>query len=244
MPRPRRIGFSGVFAARARAAPHPSDRLNRTRTIINSTMTLFDITLPMTRDLAPWPGDVPYDFRLGWKMAEGASVNVGALSTSVHSGTHADAPFHFLPHGATIEQLDPAIFVGPALVIDVTGRERITIADLPQENLRDTPRVLFKTNSWRDTTRFPDRIPVMERGLPTELKRRGVILIGVDVPSVDELDSKDLPIHHELGACGIQIVENLYLRDVPAGRYELIALPLKLAGADGAPVRALLRAPP
>jgi arylformamidase len=205
-------------------------------------MTLIDITLPMSNTLAAWPGDTPCDFRLAWKMSQGASVNVGALTSSVHSGTHTDAPFHFLPGGKTIDQLDLTPYVGPAIVVDVRGRDVIGMEDFSREvDYRATPRVLLKTDSWRDITQFPDRIPVMASRVPTALQERGVILIGVDVPSVDALDSKDLPIHHEIGRCGIYILENLNLRDVSPGPYELIALPLKIVGADGAPVRAVLR---
>lgn len=205
-------------------------------------MTLIDITLPMSNALPPWPGDTPCDFRLAWKMSEGASVNVGSLTTSVHSGTHADAPFHFLPDGTTIDQLDLTPFVGPAVVVDVRGRDVIRLEDLPpQIDFRATPRVLLKTESWLDITKFPERIPVLAPGVATSLHERGVILIGVDVPSVDVLDSKDLPVHHEIGRCGIYILENLNLRDVSPGEYELIALPLRIVGADGAPVRAALR---
>jgi arylformamidase len=204
-------------------------------------MTLLDVTLPMSDALASWPGDTPCGFRLGWKISEGASVNVGTLTTSVHSGTHADAPFHFLPDGAAIDRLDLTPYVGPALVVDVRGKRRITFQDLPNADYRATPRVLLKTDSWTDTTRFPASIPVLAPGVATALRERGVVLIGVDVPSVDELDSKDLPVHHEIGRCGIYILENLNLRDVTPGVYELIALPLRIVGGDGAPVRAVLR---
>ena len=204
-------------------------------------MTLLDVTLPMSDALASWPGDTPCAFRLGWKMSEGASVNVGTLTTSVHSGTHTDAPFHFLPDGATIDRLDLSPYVGPALVVNVRGKQRITFQDLPSTDYHATPRVLLKTDSWTDTTRFPTSIPVLASGVATALRERGVVLIGVDVPSVDELDSKDLPVHHEIGRCGIYILENLNLRDVAPGVYELIALPLRIVGGDGAPVRAVLR---
>jgi arylformamidase len=203
-------------------------------------MKLYDISLPMSSALASWPGDVPCEFRLSWRMADGASVNVGALSTSVHNGTHTDAPFHFLPEGKTIDQLDLDPWLGPCQVVDVSGRPVIEASDLPGD-LYDAPRLLLRTGGWSDTAAFPARIPVLAAGVPTELRRRGVILIGVDVPSVDQLDSKDLPIHHELGKCAIYILENLNLKDVPTGRYELIALPLRLVGADGSPVRAVLR---
>ena len=205
-------------------------------------MSLIDITLSMSNRLAAWPGDTPCEFRLAWRMSEGASVNVGSLTTSVHSGTHTDAPFHFLPDGQTIDQLDLTPYVGPAIVVDVRGREVIQAEDFPRDlDLRATPRVLLKTDAWRDITRFPERVPVMAPGVPTALRDRGVTLIGVDVPSVDALESKDLPIHHEIGRCGVYILENLNLSHVAPGVYELIALPLKLVGADGAPVRAALR---
>ena len=208
-------------------------------------MTLIDITLPMSNALASWPGDTPCDFRLAWQMSEGASVNVGSLTTSVHSGTHADAPFHFQPDGRTIDQLDLTPFVGPAVVVDVRGRDVIRLEDFPaQVDFRATPRVLLKTDAWLDITQFPKSIPVLAPGVATALRARGVTLIGVDVPSVDVLDSKDLPVHHEIGRCGIYILENLNVRDVEPATYELIAFPLKIAGADGAPVRAVLRSPP
>jgi arylformamidase len=115
-------------------------------------------------------------------------------------------------------------------------RDRLTSLDLS-----DTPRILFRTGGWPDTLRFPASIPVMELDLPAWLGDRGVRLIGVDLPSVDPLDSKTLDTHHALGRAGITIVEGLWLEDVPEGRYELLALPLKIVGADGSPMRAVLR---
>ena len=195
----------------------------------------------MQNGIAAWPGDEPYRYELSWRMSEGAAVNVGAVTMSVHSGTHADAPFHFDESGATIDRLDPSAFFGPATVIDVTGRDSIAVGDLESIDLSETPRVLLKTGAWTDHARFPESIPVLEGDVPGYLHDRGVILVGLDVPSVDALDSKDLPIHHGLGRRGIHILESLNLAAVPAGRYDLIALPLRLVGADGAPVRAVLR---
>jgi arylformamidase len=204
-------------------------------------MRIYDISIPLREGLACWPGDAPYEWRWSWKKSAGASVNVGQVSLSVHTGTHVDAPYHFTDDGKTIEALDPAIYVGPARVLDVRNRSRIGIDDLAAIDLSGTPRVLFRTDAWLTHEHFPDHIPVMEADLPRWLADRGVILAGVDVPSVDALDSKTLPVHHALGGCGIAILENLCLAEVSAGVYELIALPLKLAGADGSPVRAILR---
>lgn len=204
-------------------------------------MRLYDISMPLREGMAFWPGDAPYQWRWSWQKSAGASVNVGQVAMSVHCGTHADAPYHVTDRGRAIDSLDLSAFVGPACVIDVRGRDRICIADLTGTDLATTPRVLLRTDAWTNHERFPDAIPVLDGDVPTWLAARGVVLIGVDVPSVDGLDSKDLPIHHALIGAGISILENLVLASVPAGVYELIALPLRLVGADGSPVRAVLR---
>jgi arylformamidase len=201
---------------------------------------LYDLSRPLTATTACWPGGVPFSFRLGWRICDGASVNVGAVETSVHTATHCDAPYHCDDAGATIDRLSIETFVGPTWVVDVRGRSRWRerLADL---NFAGTPRVLFRTGGWPDTNRFPDSVPVMESDLPDWLGERGVILVGVDLPSVDPLDSKTQDVHHALGRRGIVFVEGLWLEEVPEGRYELIALPLKIAGADGSPLRAVAR---
>jgi arylformamidase len=204
-------------------------------------VTLYDITIPVREGLAVWPGDTPYRFDLGWKMSEGQSVNVGAVTMSCHTGTHADAPFHFLPDGDGIGELDLAPYLGPARVADVSGRAVITPDDFAGLNLADAPRLLLRTGGWTDHTRFPETVPVIAADVPEFLAEWGVILLGVDVPSVDVIESKDLPNHHALAAHGIHILESLDLRGVPPGLYELTALPLRLMGADGSPIRAVLR---
>lgn len=204
-------------------------------------MHFYDITLPMQADLAPWPGDVPYQRLLTASIQEGASVNLSSVEMSVHTGTHADAPYHFSKDGATIDALDPAIYLGPACVVDVQGKPVIRKEDLAGIDFAAMPRLLLKTNAWPDPTRFPEAIPTLAPDVPAYLQAQGVILLGLDLPSVDAIDSKDLPIHHALGRCGIAILESLALAEPPPGRYELICLPMKLMGADGAPVRALLK---
>jgi len=171
----------------------------------------------------------------------GDAVNVCAVTLSVHTGTHADAPYHFSDSGATIDEIGLDPYVGPAVVLDMRGKELIRREDVDGCDFSYTPRVLFKTDAWTDYTRFPTQIPVLAPDVPAYLAARGVILVGLDVPSVDPIDSEDLPNHHALAAHGIHILESLCLADVPSGEYELIALPLKLVGADGAPIRAILR---
>ena len=202
---------------------------------------IIDISTSMGADLAGWPGDTPYRFTLAWRKRDGASVNVGRLETSIHAGTHVDAPFHFDDAGATVDQLDLAAFVGPAVVVDVRGAGSIGPEHLAGLDLAATPRVLFRTDAWVDRATFPTAIPTLGPSTPAYLAGRGVLLVGFDLPSVDAIDSRDLPIHHGLELSKIAILEGLDLRAVAPGPYELIALPLNLVGADGAPVRAILR---
>lgn len=170
-------------------------------------------------------------------------MNLGRVTTSVHSGTHADAFFHFDDRGLTMEQLAPERYLGPAAVVDLTAKfagslGEITIADLAEGV--SAPRLLLKTGAWPDSTKFPEAIPVLARGVAEWMQSRGVKLLGLDLPSVDAIDSKDLRNHHALQAADIAILEGLDLSAVEAGAYSLAALPLKIVGGDGAPVRAVL----
>ena len=206
-------------------------------------MKFLDITRSLAADLAPWPGDASFDYRLVGKLSEGSSVNLGRVTTSVHSGTHADAFFHFEDHGLTIDQFGPERYVGKAAVVDLSAKfakslGEITIADL--EAGATAPRLLLKTGAWPDSTKFPDAIPVLAEGVAEWMRNRGVRLLGLDLPSVDAIDSKDLRNHHALAAVDIAIVEGLDLSAAEAGVYSLAALPLKIIGGDGAPVRAVL----
>jgi arylformamidase len=181
-------------------------------------------------------------------MAEGASVNVGAIGMSLHNGTHADAPFHFDATGAPIDRVSLDAYIGPAVVIDLTERlagksnAEIAVTDLDSVSgpLEQAPRLLFKTGTWSDSRTFPSAIPVMGSGVVEWLHNLKVKLVGFDVPSVDPIDAKNLSNHYALGAAGIAIIESLDLSRVEAGVYQLSALPLKIAGADAGPVRAVL----
>ena len=210
-------------------------------------MKIWDISRALTNDLAPWPGDTPFHFKLTTRIAEGAVVNIGAIGMSVHNGSHADAPFHFQDDGITIEKTDLEIYFGRAAVIDLTsdlraGAELIEIGHLSSRaaEIGQAGRVLLKTGGWNDSTVFPKRIPVISPDVPEWLQARGVRLLGLDVPSVDPVDAKILKNHHALARAGIAIIESLDLSGVDSGVYNFAAFPLKIAGADGAPVRAVL----
>ena len=208
-------------------------------------MKIFDISRPLFNGLAPWPGDTAFDFELKWKMAEGATVNVGAVTMGVHNGSHADAPFHSQQGADTIERMPLEIYFGEAVVVDLTSqfkggeKREITIADLGSA-ADSAPRVLLKTGVWNDSERFPEWIPVIANDVPKWLEGRKVKLLGLDLPSVDPIEAKVLVNHHALAAANIAIVESLDLSEVEAGTYHFSALPLRINGGDAAPVRAIL----
>ena len=211
-------------------------------------MRIWDISRTLTDDLAPWPGDTPFHFELTARLGETAVVNVGAIRMSVHNGSHADARFHFEPDGSTIDQAVLDTYMGPATVVDLShqlsdGQEEwITTNQLQQaaDQLTETSRLLLKTGVWPNSSIFPRRIPVLASDVPDWLQTQRVCLIGLDLPSVDRIDAKILQNHHALAHCGIVIVESLDLSGVEAGTYNFAALPLKIAGGDAAPVRAIL----
>ena len=211
-------------------------------------MQIFDVSRPLANDLAPWPGDTPFRFELKWKMAEGATVNVGAVEMGVHNGTHADAPFHFAPGAETIDQMPLETYLGDAVVVDLTQlfatdrTRRIAIADLEPcaLALESAPRLLLKTGVWSDSRIFPESMPVIAADVPGWLRARKVRLLGLDLPSVDPIEAKTLANHHALAAAGIAIVESLDLSEVEAGTYHFSALPLRIKGGDAGPVRAIL----
>ncbi|MCA1029803.1 arylformamidase [Bacillus timonensis] len=204
-------------------------------------MKIIDISMPLHNKTAGWPGDTPFTFEVNWTKEQTGSVNVGKLEMSTHIGTHIDAPFHYDNEGKRVLQLELDRYIGKARVVDVSGKQQITPDDLLSVDLEEVERVLFKTKSWKDRTVFPENITYLSPNLPSFLAEKGVKLIGVDVPSVDPLDSKDLQAHHQLLANDIHILEGIVLDDVDEGIYELVALPLPLQDADGSPVRAILK---
>jgi arylformamidase len=216
-------------------------------------MKLFDISRTLSAELAPWPGDTQFRFELKWRMAEGATVNVGAINMGVHNGTHADALLHFDESGHPIDRMPLDAYVGDAVVVDLTNlfaragegfdkTRQIGIQDLEEcsPSLEGAPRLLLKTGVWKDSKVFPEWIPVIATDVPAWLQERKVKLLGLDLPSVDPIEAKMLSNHYALAAARIAIVESLDLGEVEAGVYHFAALPLKIAGGDAGPVRAVL----
>jgi arylformamidase len=207
-------------------------------------MQTYDISLSISPDLPTWPGDPPVVIERVDKMEEGANNNVSRIDMSVHTGTHVDAPFHFLPEGKTIEQLRLSLLTGRVYVLHLPDVDLITADVLERAQIPPrTRRVLFKTRNsayWsRQEKSFQTDFVALNPEGAHYLVQRGVKLVGVDYLSVAPYKQSKLT-HEILLKSGVVIVEGLDLSEVSQGRYTLFCLPLKLVGSDGAPARAIL----
>jgi arylformamidase len=204
----------------------------------------LDISIPMGSRTPEWPGDQP--FSCGWTMtlAGGGSVNLSAISTSPHVGTHADAPLHVYDGWPASHELPLAPFAGRALVCSVEpSLDAVNPRDLASlPSTGPVERLLLRTQCSVAGGTFPDRWPVLSTETIDMLFDRGLLLLGVDTPSVDGRHSKTLDVHKALFRGGAFNLENLDLRSITDGEYHLIAYPLLLEELDAAPVRAVLRA--
>lgn len=204
---------------------------------------IYDITRTVSPEMAVWPGDSPFSFEQVMSVAEGAAANVTTITLSPHTGTHIDAPWHFTLDGPHPADLPLDAYTGPAHVVTVERQHGgITPADLAGAELDGVERLLIHT--WASDLAaddWPRDFPYPTVELADWLAAQGGVLLGVDVPSVDAFESEDLAVHHRLYEHGIMNIERLALHGVPDGVYELTALPLKIAGICGSPVRAILR---
>lgn len=202
---------------------------------------LWDISPPIGVDSPLFPGDTGYSQRWTARIGPGCPVNLSAITMSSHVGAHADAPLHYGDGEPTIGQVDLAPYIGPCRVIHaidcgpLVRREHLehAVAALP-------PRVLVRTCRHAPTA-WSSAFSAYAPETIAWLAALGVRLVGIDSQSVDPAESKTLESHHNLLRHKLRVLENLVLDDVPAGDYELIALPLKLMQADASPVRAILR---
>jgi arylformamidase len=202
---------------------------------------LYDLSPTIRPETPVWPGDTPFQSRLSWSIADGASVNLSAITTTPHLGSHADAPFHTEPRGEGMAEMPLDRYLGPCRVLRVPPQPLIEPRHLEGIDLSNPRRLLFKSESVRDRRSFPERFTALSPEAAAFLAEKGILLVGMDTPSVDPFDSKTLDAHHALFRGGVAILEGLVLDGVPEGVYELIALPLRLAGLDASPVRAVLR---
>lgn len=203
---------------------------------------IYDITRTITSSTAVWPGDTHFGFTHTLALQDGASVNLTTVTMSPHTGTHADAYYHYAADGAHPAAMPLDAYIGPARVLTIDKTDGPLAPEDLGERVKGAQRVLIHSavSTLPDDT-FAQTFPYLSVKLIHWLAGLGVRLIGLDSPSVDTFDSTDLPCHNALRRNGIVNLELLQLDGVPDGDYELIALPLKLDGVCGSPVRAILK---
>lgn len=210
-------------------------------------MNVIDISQPLGAESTSWPGDQPFELLASMRRSEGGSVNLNAMHTSTHTGTHLDAPFHASDAGATIDELSLQPLIGPATLVEIpSGAEHIRPAHVARAlaNGSGAERVLFKTRvSEAPTHAWSDDFPALLPETVEAMAAAGVVLVGTDAASVDPAGSTELPAHRALIQHSILNLENLCLVGVPPGAYWLVALPLRIQGGDASPVRAALLRP-
>jgi arylformamidase len=201
---------------------------------------IHDISPLLSDRLAVWPGDTPLRREVLLSHPE-SNITLSTLHATVHLGAHADAPSHYGAGAAAIDHRSLDYYLGPCQVVRVAvPRGGLVSPAMVPFPLR-APRLLLATGTFPDPHVFNEDFAALDPSLVSFLHDQGVLLVGVDTPSVDPFRSKDLPAHHTFLAHDMAILEGLVLADVPEGVYELIALPLKLVGFDASPVRAILR---
>jgi arylformamidase len=208
-------------------------------------MRTYDITLTISPDMVVWPKDPPITLNRFSKIKEGAEANISHIQMSVHTGTHIDAPFHFLDEGDTVEKIPIDLLFGRAYVlhlpdeVDLITRELVENSTIPPR----TKRVLFRTRNseiWKSNRKtFDKNFVALAPDAAEYLVRRGVKLVGIDYLSIAPFEDS-VPTHYTLLRAGIVVLEGLDLSEVRQGRYTLYCLPLKIEGVDGAPARAIL----
>jgi arylformamidase len=203
---------------------------------------LWDISPPVGPGSPVFPGDTAYTQRWSATIGPGCPVNVATLALSPHTGAHVDAPLHYDADGPPVGLLPLAPYIGPCRVVHAIGRAPLVRwADVSHALAGTPPRVLVRTFARAPVDRWVHDFAALDPDLIERLADLGVLLVGIDTASIDPADSKPLPSHQAIRRRGLRVLENLVLDDVPAGDYELIALPLKLVAADASPVRAVLR---
>lgn len=205
-------------------------------------MRIYDISLSLSPGCIRWVTSQPMELIERKRMSRGDANNSSSIHASAHAGTHVDAPFHFVPDGMTIEALPLEIFIGPARVCAVEPGTHITVADVAQAGIQGETRVLFKTrnSSLLQKGVYDPSFAAFSVDGAKALVDLGVRLVGLDYMSAAHADEQ-VPVHRAFLDHGVILLEGVDLSAVPPGRYELICPPVKLAGSDGAPCRALLR---
>lgn len=204
----------------------------------------IDISVPLYNGMVHWPNDPPFHREEVMQMDRGDVCNVSKMSCTVHIGTHMDAPHHFIQGGEGIEAMPVDAAIGPARVIQIDDPELIRVSEIEPHNIHQGERVLFRTRNsgslWK-SSEFDKRFVHIPADTAKYLASTGVRTVGVDYLSVGGFETDGAQTHQALLGAGVWIIEGLDLAAVEPGSYELLCLPLKLVGSDGAPARALLR---
>lgn len=214
-------------------------------------MPIYDITVPLCDEIPTYPGDPGIEIRDWFSLAQGDPANVSLLKFGAHTGTHVDAPAHFIEGASRVESLNLDVLIGEAHLVEVPqDRESIEEAFVQESCPAGTQRILFKTRNsafWNEPTAvFRQDFTYLELDAAKLLVQRGIKLIGIDYLSIEQFGQEGHPTHLALLSQGVIILEGLNLADVSPGRYELICLPLRIRSGkgDGAPARAVLRTLP
>ncbi|MGH7771759.1 MAG: cyclase family protein [Candidatus Binatia bacterium] len=206
-------------------------------------MKYYDLSLNLSAETVCWVTSPPFELIERRRISKGDHNNSSALHMSAHSGTHLDAPFHFVPGGATIESLPLELFIGPALVQTVDAGRYITKEHVDAVDLKGESRILFKTRNshlLHKPAYDPDFVAFSVEAAQA-LVARGVKLVGLDYLSVAHAGDEQVPVHRAFLDHGVILLEGVDLSEIKPGRYELICFPIRLRGLDGAPCRAVLR---
>jgi arylformamidase len=204
---------------------------------------IYDISVDLYEGFPVWPGDPRVALEPFLSQERGDLCNASRLACSVHSGTHVDAPKHFFPKGAGVDELPLDVLIGEAQVVRLTGARRIGVDDLQAVVAPETRRLLLRTDnsdSWTTSRGFEENFAALTPDAARWIVDQGIILIGIDYHSIQRFDDPTPETHEVLLAAGVVIVETLDLSQIEPGPYNLICLPLKLVGADGAPARVVL----
>lgn len=202
---------------------------------------LWDISPLVSPQIPVWPGDTVFSAEPTWQIAAGCPVHVSRMTLSTHTGAHCDAPSHYDPQGLAIDAVALDAYIGPCRVIHCIGAGLVEPQHIAHALTNLPARVLLRTYQTAPQTAWDAAFSAVAPETIALLAQHGVRLIGIDTPSLDPLDSKTLVAHQAVRSNKMAILEGIVLDAVAAGDYELIALPLKLAGLDASPVRAILR---
>lgn len=206
-------------------------------------MKVYDISLTISSNLPTWPGDPKVYIQRRLELKKGEPCNLSELRLGSHTGTHVDAPHHFVEKGITVDEIPLEVLIGRVRLFSVCETKRITLDDVERLDLAGVERVIFKTvNSqyWNLPT-FKEDYAYITKEAAQFLVERGIRLVGLDYLSVEKHNAPKAEVHHIFLGSGVIIVEGLDLRNVEPGDYELIVAPLKIKGGDGAPARVFLR---